>query len=134
MRKIGPTLAVVSGVFTIVMSILGILVTTGDITSTEFIAGATKQTRDNVNSDITIKTLYYISIGVASLMVIMGLFALSNSKGFAAFILLALFAASFGLGLWVGIEHNSFQTATIVTLSVTGAATLGLGIGFIAPK
>lgn len=134
MRKIGPTLAIVSGVFTIVMSILGILVATGDITSTEFIAGATKQTRDNVNSDITIKTLYYISIGVASLMVIMGLFALSNSKGFAAFILLALFAASFGLGLWVGLKHNSFPTATIVTLSVTGAATLGLGIGFIAPK
>ncbi|MCK5867043.1 MAG: hypothetical protein KAG14_01460 [Mycoplasmataceae bacterium] len=134
MRKIGPILAIISGISAIVMATLGLLVASGTIDSTELIATVNKQQLNRANGDISINTLYYISIGVGALMLLMGGLAFSNSRGIASFLLLALFALSFGLGVWVGIKQDSFPTTTIVSLSITGVATLGLAIGFFAPK
>lgn len=99
MRKIGPILAIISGISAIVMATLGLLVASGTIDSTELIATVNKQQLNRANGDISINTLYYISIGVGALMLLMGGLAFSNSRGIASFLLLALFALSFGLGV-----------------------------------
>ena len=72
MKKIGPILAILSGVFIIIISMVGIFVERGIIASDTFIRGITSSATKRATANITIIALYYVAIIISSLMIVLG--------------------------------------------------------------
>lgn len=128
MRKIGPILAVVSGIIGITLATLGILISRNIISDIKFIGDYTDGIK-KTNSSVT--TIYIIALVIGIVEVLLGMYAIQKSNGLSAFILLVLFAATTGMAVWAGVKSNSWPTSSIVSISVSGIASFGLLMGFI---
>lgn len=127
MKKLGPILAIISGVIGIALATLGILIAQDVIKDIKFIGDYTDGVK-RVNSSVT--TIYIIALVIGILQVMLGMYAIQKPHGFSAFVLLVLFAATTTLAIWAGVKADSWPASSIISISVSGIATIGLLIGF----
>ena len=133
MRKLGPIMAIGSGLLAIVVGIMTLLV------AHNVIDGMTWLTEYNVknplkDTNLSVDVTYGIHVGFGVLAVMLGVFTFKSGRGFAAFILLIIFTAITAFSLYTGFKDDSWATMSIVSVSVYSVATFGLLLGVFAPK
>lgn len=131
MRKLGPIMAMGSGLMAIVVGVLSLLMAHGTISSMDWVVEVNSNTHVN---DISADVQYGIQTGFGVVAFLLGIFAFKSSRGFAAFILLVIFGAATGFALYTGFKNDSWPTMSIVFVSVYSVATFGLLLGLFAPK
>lgn len=133
MKKLGPILAIFSGIVTLVLSTLGILASEAIIKSFDFMGNYTSDVASKAtDGNTTVTVLYGVMIAVGVIQIALGTWAFKNSKGFAAFILLIIFVGTTTLAIINGVKADSFPTGTIVQISINAIASIGLLAGFAA--
>ncbi len=129
MRKFGSILAILSGLFTVVITIVAMLAISGVISTTwqlDYQANGASVALDPM-------IFQGIVLGLGLLMVIFGFMSMGKSRGFASFILMGLFITSLVMILIPAIGNNAWPWYTITKVSVLSVASLGLVYGFINP-
>ncbi len=128
MRKFGSILAILSGLFTVVITIVAMLAIGGVIT-----ASWVKDYQANGTGSLNPMIFQGIVLGLGLLMVIFGFMSMGKSRGFASFILMGLFITSLVMMLIPAIGNHDWPWYTITKVSILSVASLGLVYGFINP-
>ena len=134
-KKIGPVIAILSGLVTLVFAVMVILATKNIISDQSWLKGfkeGTINTSKRFNQEnATVYWMFGITAGIGFLTFAIGIFAFMNSGGIAAFIILALIVAQMVFTIIGGVKQNYFSTATIIILSVQGIASAAMLSGLI---
>ena len=132
MRKLGPIMAIGSGLLAIVVGTITLLMAHDVINTVDWVN--TYNNNRGIAKDISVNVIYGIQVGFGVLAVLLGVSAFKKGRGFSAFLLLIVFAAVTGMALYVGIKDDSWKVMTIVSVSVYSIATFGLALGLFLPK
>lgn len=135
MKKIGPILAILSGLSAIVLATLGILIEKNVLDDMDWIGNydnSSLTTSNNGNNGIII--VHSIALAVGILQLIIGIRAFKNPTGVAAMLLFILFTATTTLAIISGVEASDWPTSSIISISITGVAAFGLLSGFLSNK
>lgn len=128
MKRLGPVLAIISGITTLVFGILLFLASRG-----EFDMDFLGKYVDENGANVIIKAAnvgYGVMIGSGALLLIIGIFAFRKPNGFFAFILLIIIALSITSTVLGAVKADSWPTATIISLVINGLAAFGLITAF----
>ena len=131
MRKLGPLIAIISGLVLAVFAGLSMMVATGNATDIAWLGKFTESATSSVPGNTAASTLYGILIGFGVIEMILGLFAWNNSRGLSALILFGLVITSMVFSIITGVKAHHFPIATIIMISVQGIASLGMLSGFL---
>ena len=123
MRKLGPTLAIISGLIGIILWTLVLLVL-NDVTEIKFVG---EYNSDNNVSDAAA----YGGLIASIISFLLGFFAYKKARGFASFILLIIFGIRFVFALMNMIDADEFPIFTVINVVILGLAAVFLLIGFI---
>ena len=132
MRKLGPIMAIGSGILAIVVGTITLLMVHGIIDPVNWVN--TYNDNRGISKDISANVIYGIQIGFGVLAVMLGMAAFKKGRGFSAFLLLIIFVAITGMALYVGFKDDSWKVMTIVSVSIYSIATFGLALGLFIPK
>ena len=136
MKKIGPILAIISGLVTIIFATLGLLAVKNVIDSPDFLGkfqdAITKQVSNTVSTTVTV--MYIIMIITGLVQFSLGIYSFKNPGGIAAFILLILFVAATTFAVIAGVKAQSWPASATVSIIINGLASIGLLTGFIKGK
>ena len=132
MRKLAPIMAIGSGLLAIVVGIISLLMAHDVINSVDWVN--TYNSKTSPSTDLSKDVIFGIQVGFGAIAVMLGVSAFKRGRGFAAFLLLIIFAAATGFGFYVATKDDVWNTMTIVSLVVYSLATLGLTLGLLLPK
>lgn len=135
MKKMGPILATISGLFTLVIATLSILVLKDVITGVKFLGHFdTDVAKVASDSKTGLMTIYIIMIVFALIQISLGSYALQKPRGIAAFILLGIFAATIVMQVIGGVHASSWPATSIITIVINSIAAAGLLVGLLHKK
>lgn len=125
MKKIGPLFSIISGSLILLLGAFTLLAIKdiwriGDVVG-DFV-------NDYAHQKGTSEWIAISTMGFGAVTLILGIFAWRKPSGISAIILLLLFAITAGLNAYAGFKTD-WQASTIITMSVSGIASIGLLMG-----
>lgn len=130
MKKIGPLFSIISGALILLLGAFTLLAIK-DIWRISAVSGdfLNKYSGEKHASEwIAITTM-----GIGFITLILGVFAWKKPNGVSAIILLLLFAVTAGMNAYAGFKTD-WQASTIITMSVSGIASIGLLMGMFSKR